>query len=102
MSTGQEIAAIVGACVVAVVGIVVTLQRIFVQKTTTVCPINAGDSLDNVADAIHEQTRMLGEIRDKLVGMGYEQQQAVTAVGRVETSVVALHRRFDSITGPRE
>ena len=92
-----------GAAVVAVVGVIVALVRIFKPKDSpTLCPINAGNSLDRVAEAIHEQTRMLGEIRDKLIGMGYEQQQAVGAVGRVETSVVALHCRFDSIAGPRE
>lgn len=44
-----------------------------------------------------EQTKILRIIQDKLIGMSYEQNNAIQAVVRVETSLSALHRRIDGL-----
>jgi hypothetical protein len=80
----STIATVVAASVVAVVGVIVALQRIFgAQKR----PFN-GETKEIVS--------LLREVRDHLVGMGYEQRAICAGLTRVEQSQVALHRRLDS------
>lgn len=93
---------VIGLGFVALGGLIAVLKLRRNGHTATVCPLNAGAELDHLAEAIHELRDVLREIRDKLVGMGYQQDQAINAVGRVETSLQAMHRRFDGVTGPRE
>jgi hypothetical protein len=95
VSANQEIATIIASAVIVVVGVIVTLLKIFGKP-------DGAPSMSPVIDALHEQTRLLGEIRDRIVGMSYEQNQMGASAGRVENSMAALHRRFDSLTGPRE
>ena len=94
----NEVAILVSGAIVAAVTIGFTLIKIFgkVQE-----PVNINPMLERLIEAVHEQTRMFGEVRDKLMGMGYEQQQLVGAVGRIETSLSAVHRRLDGVTDPR-
>lgn len=86
----------------AALGAMITVLKLRRNGHATICPLNAGAELDHLAEAVRELRDVLREIRDKLIGMGYAQEQVSCAVGRVESSVQALHRRVDGITGPRE
>ena len=66
-----------------------------IDEATIICPLNASAELDHLAEAVRELRDVLREIRDKLVGMGFHQEQVACAVGRVETSLQAVHRRID-------
>lgn len=100
--TGTEITTVVAASVVAVIGVVVGLVKLFGKNgKIPICPVNANDTLRLILEEVKEETRILRAIQDKLTGMGYEQNQAVLAIGRVETSLQAMHRRLDSVVDTR-
>jgi hypothetical protein len=81
----STIATVVAASVVAVVGVIVALQRIFgAQKR----PFNGETK---------EILTVLREIRDRLVASGYEQRALHDCSVRIEQSQQALHKRFDDV-----
>jgi hypothetical protein len=56
---------------------------------------------DRLLDAVKEMTAILRKIEERLIGSSYEIGQQSDTLARLEASQVALHRRFDAITGVR-
>jgi hypothetical protein len=98
------VTAIISGSVVTVVGVVYTLIRLLRPAVPTNGNGQASISkaIDLLSEAIKEQTCIMRGIHEKLIGMGYEQCKIADATSRVEQSQIALHRRFDAVTGPRE